>query len=122
MDIPSVNAEGTLAGHRLRKADGLAADARRLDELGGAGLEDVAREFESFFLSMLTKAMRKTVPSDGLFSGGHAEEMFTDLLDQQMAGSAAAHGKGLGIAEMIVKAYRNRTGETPAGKGFEVKG
>ncbi len=122
MNIPSVGAEGTLAGHQLRKADGLAADARRLDELGGAGLEAVAQEFESFFLSLLTKAMRKTVPSNGLFSGGHAEEMFTDLLDQQMAAATAEHGRGLGIAEMIIKAYRNRTGDAPAEPGFEVKG
>jgi len=44
--------------------------------------------------------MRKTVPKDGLFSGGFGEDVFQELLDQEIAGQIGGRG-GLGIADML---------------------
>jgi flagellar protein FlgJ len=46
--------------------------------------EQVATQFESVFMEMMMKAMRETVPEDGLFSGGQAESTYRSMLDQQL--------------------------------------
>lgn len=54
---------------------------------------------EGQFYQVLFKAMRDTVPTDGLMSGGKGEEMFRDMMDQQLADSAAGNSeRGIGAA------------------------
>lgn len=54
---------------------------------------------ESSFYQELFKALRDTVPEDGLTSGGQGEEIFSSLLDQHLAEvSARRSDGGLGSA------------------------
>ncbi len=46
------------------------------------------------------KAMRKTVPKDGLFEKNVSTEIYTEMLDMETA-KATTQGKGLGIAEAM---------------------
>jgi flagellar protein FlgJ len=52
-----------------------------------ARLRDAVTQLEGVFVEQLFKAMRATVPEDGLTSGGAGEEMFTGLMDQHLAAS-----------------------------------
>lgn len=80
-----------------------------------ARLKAAASLLESSFYQELFKAMRDTVPDSGLLSGGSGEDMFTSLMDQQLADQAAARAErglskalyrqlapALGIAEEAV--------------------
>jgi flagellar protein FlgJ len=67
-----------------------------------AAVKKVAREFEAMFVGMMMKSMRSTVGKEKLTDGGHGEEMFRSLLDQEYANAAAASGR-LGLATMIEK-------------------
>jgi flagellar protein FlgJ len=49
---------------------------------------------------MMLKSMRATVGKDKLTGGGHGEETFRSLLDQEYANSAATSGQ-LGLATSI---------------------
>lgn len=40
-------------------------------------------------MEQLFKAMRSTVPDDGVVTGGAGEAMFTSLMDQELASAAA---------------------------------
>lgn len=89
---------------------GIAVDARNLEALRiQAGkdpqkaLRSAAQQFEAVFMNMLLKSMRDTVPQSGLMGGGHDTATYTSLLDQQMAQSLSASGRGTGLADMIVK-------------------
>ncbi len=63
---------------------------------------NAAKEFESYFIYMLMKEMRKTIPKTGLMDGGRAEEVFTDMLDEEMGRNMAKESVGgIGIAKMI---------------------
>lgn len=54
---------------------------------------------EGQFYQILFGAMRDTVPTDGLMSGGRGEEMFRDMMDQQLADAAAGNSdRGIGAA------------------------
>ena len=67
-----------------------------------AAAKKVAREFEAMFVTMMLKSMRDTVGKDQLTGGGHGEETFRSLLDQEYA-TAATQGGGIGLAKMIEK-------------------
>lgn len=67
----------------------------------------VAQEFESLFLQQMLGAMRKTIPEGGLTETSHGREIFTEMLDAEMAKSASRQG-GVGLADLI---YRQLSGE-----------
>lgn len=83
-------------------------DAQSLNELKAKAGEDpaanirpVARQVEGMFVQMMLKSMRDALPKDGLFSSERTR-LYTSMYDQQIAQQMTA-GKGLGLAEMMVK-------------------
>jgi len=62
-------------------------------------VDKVSEQFESMFLHMMLKEMRKTVP-DSVFFDSPAVKTFQDMQDQQMALELAKE-KPLGIADML---------------------
>ena len=83
-------------------------DAQSLNELKAKAGEDpaanirpVAHQVEGMFVQMMLKSMRDALPKDGLFSSEHTR-LYTSMYDQQIAQQMTA-GKGLGLAEMMVK-------------------
>lgn len=90
------------------------ADADKARELlrrsqAGSGLTErqrqqakkVSRDFEAMVVGMMLKSMRETVGKDKLTGGGHGEEVYRSLLDQEYATNAVKRGGGLGLAKMI---------------------
>ena len=66
-------------------------------------------------MEQLFKAMRETVPQDGLLDGGAGEEMFTGLMDQHLAGLVPERwDSGLGAAIYRQLAGRLQQLEPPA--------
>jgi peptidoglycan hydrolase FlgJ len=51
-------------------------------------LKEAVGKLEGVFVQQLFKAMRETVPQDGLTSGGAGEDMFSGMLDQHFADAA----------------------------------
>lgn len=83
-------------------------DAQSLNELKSkagqdpaANLRPVARQVEGMFVQMMLKSMRESLPKDGIFSSDQTR-LYTSMYDQQIAQQMTA-GKGLGLAEMMVK-------------------
>ena len=56
--------------------------------------------------------MRKTVPKNPLFSGGKAEEVFQDFLDEEMAGRLAGTNQ-LGLADLIYNSLETMLKQKP---------
>lgn len=88
-------------------AQGLAADARSLDSLKRtaardpqAALKGAAQQFEALFLQMVLKSMREAIPKSGLLDSD-SEQMYTGMLDQQLATRISRSGTGL--ASVIAK-------------------
>jgi len=61
-------------------------------------LEAACNDFESIFVFQMMKEMRKTVNKTRLVNGGFAEEVFTDMLDQERARSYS-----LGVGNLLFK-------------------
>ena len=67
-----------------------------------AALREVAGQFEALFLQSMLKSMRDASIGDPLFGDSNAHDMYEDMLDQQLAVEMAS-GKGIGLAEMLVR-------------------
>lgn len=65
-----------------------------------ADLGKASEQFEALLLNFMIREMRATVPESALFPPSMAEEIFTGMLDEQIAGEMAQHG-GIGISRMI---------------------
>ncbi|HVT34472.1 MAG TPA: flagellar assembly peptidoglycan hydrolase FlgJ [Nevskiaceae bacterium] len=66
-----------------------------------AALKAAAKQFEAMFMQMLLKSARDAKVGDEAFSGEQSG-FYQDMFDQQMAQHLAA-GKGLGIADLLVR-------------------
>ena len=64
-------------------------------------LPAVAKQFEAMFTQMLLKSMRDANFGDPLFESQAGDE-WQDMYDQQLSLNLAQHGKGLGIADLLI--------------------
>ena len=71
---------------------------KAIEEKDEKELKKASIEFESYFLNMMFKSMRKTIVPG--MEKSHAEEMFQEMLDEQMAQNIAKSG-GIGFSDMI---------------------
>jgi flagellar protein FlgJ len=94
---PSVTDFGNFAGLR--------ASARANDP---ESLRKVAQQFEALFTQQLLKSARAASLGSDLM-GGEQTEFYNDLFDQQMALHLSS-GKGLGIADLLVRQLQQRSG------------
>ena len=76
--------------------------SRKSAEKDAAAAKKVAKDFESLFIGMMVKSMRETVGKDKLTNGGHGEEIYSSLLDQEYAKAMTESG-GVGLTAMLEK-------------------
>ena len=70
---------------------------------GKAALPAVAKQFEALFTQMMLKSMREASDSLGDAMGdSDAGKAYRDLYDQQLS-VTLSQGKGLGIAQMLIR-------------------
>ncbi len=90
--VPSGAAQVQATGARV--ADPGAVDKK-------SKLFEQCRDFESIFVKLMLKEMRNSVDkSDSLISGGWAEDIYSDMLDDQYSKSMADNA-GFGLAEQL---------------------
>jgi len=100
-----------------------ALDAQSVDKLRlqakqdpDAALKAVAQQFEGIFMNMMLKSMREATPKDGLLDSEQGD-LYTQLFDQQLS-QKLSMGKGLGVADMLVKQL-TRSGLVASNPGQE---
>ena len=101
---------------------GLAAlknDAKAQDP---AALKEAAQQFESLFTQMLLKSMReanKSFGEDSMFGSDQAD-FYQDMFDDQMA-MQLSKGKGLGLADMLVRQLQGGHGASAQPQSADVE-
>lgn len=92
-----VNSFMDLQGLASLKAGAAKSGGRDIDQL-----RQVAGQFESLFVQMLLKNMRATSFDEGGLLNNDQIKFYQQMFDQQIA-VEATKGKGLGIADMLVR-------------------
>src|SRR5690348_3637227 len=119
MSDPALSANASLSTWtELSGFDQLRAQAQRD---GKAALPAVAKQFEALFTQMMLKSMRAASDSFGNSLGdSDAGKAYRDLFDQQLSVSLAQGGKGLGIAQMLIRQLGGTATPTPGGTGASI--
>jgi len=78
------------------------AVGNRVNDENGGRLREACSEFEALFINLLLKELRATVGKSGLMDGGQAEEVYTGMMDTEMARDLAAKG-GIGLADILYR-------------------
>lgn len=76
---------------------------------------NLAREFESIFMNQMLKAMRQTIPKNNLVNGGHAEEIYSSMIDEELS-RKMAYSQQSGLSQTLAD-QMNMVIERQAGKG-----
>jgi flagellar protein FlgJ len=75
------------------------ASASATGDAAHTKLKKASHDLESVFINELFKAMRQTVPDDGILSQDPGQDLFTGMLDERIAQSYAGQGRtGIGDA------------------------
>ncbi|WP_022851132.1 rod-binding protein [Limisalsivibrio acetivorans] len=99
------------------------SSARLAESLGGAGgeaekkLKEACSQFESLFLHQMFKSMRKTTMESDLVPKGRGEEIFTDMLDEELAKTSAEMGTG-GLGDMLFEQMKKYLPQSDQGNNF----
>jgi peptidoglycan hydrolase FlgJ len=78
-------------------------------------LHEVAQQFESVFITMMMKAMRDTLPKDGMFASGQMDT-YQEMFDQQLALDLSRQN-GIGLAAEIERQLSAAQRYQPADAG-----
>lgn len=71
-------------------------------------LMDVCKEFESVFLYMMLKEMRKTVPdNDGFVEKSQGTRIFEEMHLEELSKEMSKADNGLGIAKMLYDQFKH---------------
>ncbi len=81
-------------------------------------LRDVCRQMESLFIHHLLKEMRATIHKSGFISGGQAEEIYTSMMDAEMA-AKISESRGIGLSEMLLHQLSDPPAQEKEGKSDE---
>ena len=73
-------------------------------------LVETCRQMESLFINHLFKEMRASIQRSGFISGGRAEEIYTSMMDAEMAVKLSNRG-GIGLADMLMQQLAHSTSE-----------
>lgn len=104
ISLPTVPWETMVLNSRMEGLEGSLNSAKKTQPSGGADpqLKDACAELESLFINYLFKEMRATVPKTGFMSGGKAEEIYTSMLDMELAKELSKKG-GMGLSELLAR-------------------
>lgn len=79
---------------------GLGKSGESVKSMEEERLKEVCKDFQSIFVKQMLDAMRETVNKEGMLSGGHAEEIFEDMLYDEYAKDMSDNAE-LGLDEIM---------------------
>ncbi|MFP4015641.1 MAG: rod-binding protein [Halanaerobiales bacterium] len=71
-------------------------------------LKLLASEFTSILMKQMFKSMRSTIPENNLIDGGYSEEVFTDMLDDEISKSGAQQNGFNSLARILYQQLKNQ--------------
>jgi len=110
-DVPLLQAIPAEVPTMQREGDGQVKIAPQISSAEKmAGMKEAAQKFESYYIYMMLKAMRKTVPEGGILSSGLGHDVYTSMYDEAIADEMARTGS-LGLSKLLMEQYMKSEGE-----------
>lgn len=106
---------GDTAAEKARQLQSLSSGNAMPDDKQRQKLKKISQDFEGLFVGMMMKSMRETVGKDKLTGGGHGDDVYLSMLDQEYVAAAVKRG-GLGLAKQIEKELVRQESRRVSGK------
>lgn len=74
-------------------------------------LMEACRQFESIFINLMLKEMRKSIPDGGLTEKSYAREIYESMQDEKIS-VEMSKGQGIGLAQQLYKQLSSNLGIT----------
>jgi flagellar protein FlgJ len=111
----AVSALNTFNSSSIDRTSDPSTIARKLENISAGGkkisrdqkmkqLKEAAAEFESIFVHNLLKSMRSTIQKTNIISGGNAETIYQDMLDENYS-KIAVKRSDFGIARKVYEQF-----------------
>lgn len=117
-EISPLRIEGNLSdllqNNRLQKLEN---STKNISEKDMDKIKETSEEFESFLLYYVLKTMRDSVPKSDFFHS-NAEDIFTSMMDQEIAKNSSQKDGGLGLAQIMQQQLTNRENQTLESRGL----
>lgn len=111
------NVSGITLNNRLEK---LQSSAKNIASGHTDKIAELTKEFESFLLYYVLKSMREAVPKSDLLHS-NAEDIFTSMMDQEIAKNSSQRDGGLGLAKIMQMQLTNRENQTLEDRGIAAR-
>jgi peptidoglycan hydrolase FlgJ len=82
-------------------------DSKKITAEDSSEIDKACTDMESLFIFYLLKEMRATIPKDGFVGRGKGEEIYTSMLDSQLAKELAAE-RGIGLSPLLHESLRRK--------------
>ena len=105
-DLSNVNLEVNqtrIQQQEEKQLDNLSHSVINEDNADEERLKEVVNEFTSIFLQQVFSEMRDTVPEGDLIDGGFAEEVFTEMLDEEISKMGATQDTFSNLNEVMFR-------------------
>lgn len=114
-NIQNIPSAADVAAERAKLLKSQSGSNAALDDKQRQKLKKISQDFEGLFIGMMMKSMRETVAKDKLTGGGHGEDVYMSMLDQEYVAAAAKRG-GFGLAKQIEKELVRQESRRVTGK------
>ncbi|MBY0509047.1 MAG: rod-binding protein [Rhodospirillaceae bacterium] len=107
MNTTSLIGQDAYVAGLQKQAAAQAAAVQGTREKNGQGTDmkkvhEAAEKFEAFFVSQMLEHMTSGIETDPMFGGGHGEDMWKSMMNQEYGKEIAKSGR-LGITEQVMK-------------------
>ena len=93
----------SLSSGRLDVEGSAIGKMQKVGSRGKKDLKEAVADFESIFIYYMLKALRKTVPKDGLFfQKNSCKDIYNTMFDQNLAEELARKGGGIGLQKILL--------------------
>lgn len=99
---------------------GSLASQGKVSGLNEEQAKKAAEQFESFFLGQMLEYMNSDIDGQGMFGGGHAEDVWRSMLNQEY-GKEIAKSSSLGVADAVMRSMLQAQGEIITNPGGSTK-
>lgn len=90
--------------------------AGRTSDMNIEQAREAGAQFEAFFIGQMFEYMNTGLDGDSYFSGGHAEDMWRSMLNQEYGKEMAKSGS-LGIADAVARSLIQAQADATADRG-----
>ncbi|MBL4601481.1 MAG: rod-binding protein [Emcibacteraceae bacterium] len=94
-----LNQSALITGSKNQIQHKLLAEPKTAQEITARRAAD---EFEAIFISQMLKSMSVGIKTDGPFGGGQSEEIYRDLMNEELGKTMSKSG-GIGMSDAIYR-------------------